>query len=299
MTLPPLPALRAFAAAAGTGSFNKAAQRLNVTPSAVSHQIKTLEAFLGVALFRRATRRVELTEAGRTYLPPVQESLETLQAATDRLRRKPGKALLTISGAPSFAVGWLMPRLNAFQIAHPEIEVRLSASMELADLQHSDIDLAIRHTARVDDPDLAVHRLMREELVPVASPQLVRDVPLQAPADLARTQLIHSLPRIGRWRSWLRAMQLSGIDDQAGPKFDHDAMAVSAAVGGMGVALVNRSLVAQELAAGTLVAPFPHDLESELAFYLVYPARRAGEPGIAAFRDWLLGQVAESERATG
>jgi len=297
--IPPLNALRTFEAAARFESFNKAAEALHVTPSAVSHQIKTLEDQLGAQLFRRTTRKVELTEPGRSYVAPVREALEQLRAATERVQRRAGKALLTITAAPSFAGGWLMPRLNAFQLAHPEVEVRLTASMDVVDLHRSDVDLAIRHTARIDEPDLVTHWLMQEELVPVASPELVRDTPLRTPADLAGVQLIHSVPRIGRWRSWLKAMGAGEIDPEAGPKFDHDAMAVQAAQNGMGVAIVNRALVEKELAAGSLVAPFPQDLVSDLAFWLVYPKGRGDEPAIAAFRAWLLAQVAKPEAAEG
>jgi LysR family glycine cleavage system transcriptional activator len=291
MHLPPINALRTFEAAARHGSFKKAAEGLHMTPSAVSHQIKSLEDLLGVALFRRATRQVHLTEQGRAYLPAVREALDTLRAATERITAKPEKAVLNISAAPSFAVGWLMPRLSAFQVAHPEIETRLSAQIETVDFADSDIDLAIRHTARVEAAGLVAHRLMEEELIPVASPQLLDRQPLRTQADLAKVQLIHSVPRMGRWRSWLRAMGADKVDAESGPKFDHDAMAVQAALSGMGVAIVNRELVAKQLADGTLVAPFPHDLHSDLAFWLVYPKHRGDDPAIQAFRDWLFAQV--------
>jgi LysR family glycine cleavage system transcriptional activator len=294
MHLPPINALRTFEAAARHGSFKKAAEVLHMTPSAVSHQIKSLEELLGVALFRRATRKVHLTDRGRAYLPPVREALDLLREATERVTAKPDKAVLNISAAPSFAVGWLMPRLSAFQVAHPEIETRLNASIEMVDFADSDIDLAIRHTAKVDTPGLAAHRLMEEELIPVASPQLLERQPLETPNDLAKVQLIHSVPRMGRWRSWLRAMGADKVDAESGPKFDHDAMAVQAALSGMGVAIVNRGLVAKQLGDGTLVAPFPHDLHSDLAFWLVYPRTRGDDPAIRAFRDWLFEQVGQT-----
>jgi LysR family glycine cleavage system transcriptional activator len=298
MHLPPINALRTFEAAARHGSFKKAAAVLHITPSAVSHQIKSLEDLLGVALFRRATRQVRLTDQGRAYLPAVREALDLLREATNRVTAKPNKAVLNISAAPSFAVGWLMPRLSAFQVAHPEIETRLSAQIETVDFEDSDIDLAIRHTAKVETPGLVAHRLMEEELIPVASPQLLAQQPLEAVADLAKVQLIHSVPRMGRWRSWLRAMGADKVDAESGPKFDHDAMAVQAALSAMGVAIVNRGLVAKQLADGTLVAPFPHDLHSDLAFWLVYPKHRGDDPAIRAFRDWLFEQVGRTTTGT-
>ena len=294
MHLPPINALRTFEAAARHGSFKKAAEVLHMTPSAVSHQIKSLEELLGVALFRRATRKVHLTDQGRAYLPAVREALELLREATERVTAKPDKAVLNISAAPSFAVGWLMPRLSAFQVAHPEIETRLNASIEMVDFADSDIDLAIRHTAKIDTPGLTAHRLMEEELIPVTSPQLLERQPLRNQDDLARVQLIHAVPRMGRWRSWLRAMGADKVDAESGPKFDHDAMAVQAALSGMGVAIVNRGLVEKQLADGTLVAPFPHDLHSDLAFWLVYPRYRGDDPAIQAFRAWLFDQVGQT-----
>ena len=298
MHLPPINALRTFEAAARHGSFKKAAEVLHMTPSAVSHQIKSLEDLLGVPLFRRATRQVRLTDQGRAYLPAVREALDLLRDATERVTRRADKAVLNISAAPSFAVGWLMPRLSAFQVAHPEIETRLSAQIETVDFEDSDIDLAIRHTAKVDTPGLVAHRLMEEELIPVASPQLLAQQPLEAVADLAKVQLIHSVPRMGRWRSWLRAMGAHKLDAESGPKFDHDAMAVQAALSAMGVAIVNRGLVEKQLADGTLVAPFPHDLHSDLAFWLVYPKHRGDDPAIRAFRDWLFDQVGRTTTGT-
>jgi LysR family glycine cleavage system transcriptional activator len=291
--LPPLNALRAFEAAARFESFNRAAEDLHVTPSAVSHQIKGLEEFLGVVLFRRLTRQVKLTPEGRIYLAAVRDALEQIRIATERIGRHQRTGPLTISAAPAFAAGWLMPRLNAFQLEHPEIEVRLNAAVELVDFARSDVDVGIR-TGKGQWTGLQVHRLMSEALVPVCSPRLLQGPgALKLPEDLPRATLLHELPRIGQWRTWLCAVDLCDIDPERGPKFQNAAMAVEAAVAGLGIAIADRRLVAGHLEEGRLVMPFDVDLPSEYAFYLVYPKERATHPKIAAFRDWLLAQVAE------
>ena len=292
--IPPLAALRAFEAAARRESFNAAAAELHVTASAVSHQIRALEELLGVALFLRRTRRVTLTAEGRRYLGPVQEALERLRAATEQLRRGATPPPLVISAAPSFAAGWLIQRLPAFQVANPQQEVRLTTSVELVDFALSDVDVAIRYTRETPGDRLARHWLMREEMVPVCSPALAAGEPaLKEPADLGGVTLIHSLPRLGQWRSWLSAKGVAGVDPDRGLKVQDDTLAVEAAAQGLGVALANARFVDVQVAAGRLVMPFPGDLPSDWGFYLVYPRERRDEQRVAAFRDWLLAAAAE------
>ena len=195
--LPPLKALIAFEAAARFESFNRAAQALNVTPSAISHQVRALEEAVGVQLFERLNRQVTLSPQGRAYLPPIRDAFEQIRIATDQLRPRDEVAAITMSVAPSFAVGWLMARLPQFQLAYPDIEVRLISSIELEDFSRPDMDVAIR-TGRGQWPGLHSHRLMAEALVPVCSPGLAQSGKgLRCPRDLANTQLIHELPRLG------------------------------------------------------------------------------------------------------
>lgn len=289
--LPPLNALRVFEAAARFESFNRAAGRLHVTPSAVSHQIRTLEEFLGVALFRRSARAVRLTEAGRAFLPPVRDALEQIGTAAEHLMRRSESPALLLSVAPEFAIGWLVPRLTDFYAAHPEIEVRLDTSIELIDFRASDVDAAIRHTPDPRYEGLVAHPLVREELVPVCSPGMV-ERGLREPADLARFTLLHSRSRAGQWQNWLR---LAGVPDLVGggrQRFPSDAVALEAAASGLGVALANRVLVQRQLAEGRLVAPFEAGYRSDYGYYLVYPESSADDARIVAFRDWLLGVVA-------
>ena len=237
---PPLKALRVFEAAARSESFNLAGEALNVTPSAVSHQVKALEDFLGIKLFQRRNRQVILTPEGRAYLTPIRDALEQIRIATEQIRCTEAAGSITLSVAPSFATGWLMPRLAQFQLSYPEIEVRLISSIELADFSDADLDAAIR-TGRGSWPGLRSHRLIAEELVPVCSADFVRgEEGLRSPEDLRHATLLHEIPRLGLWRSWLAAVGIVDVDAERGPKFQGASMAVEAAVAGLGVALANR-----------------------------------------------------------
>lgn len=289
--LPPLNALRAFEAAARFESFNRAAGELHVTPSAVSHQIRTLEAFLGVALFRRGAREVRLTEAGRGFLPPVRDALEQIAGAAAHVTRRSETGTLVVSAAPSFAINWLVPRLAEFHTAHPEIEVRLDTSVELVDFRASDVDVCVRYTARPHFEGLRAHLLLHEELVPVCSPRQAEGR-LRAPADLAGMRLLHSRSRTGQWRAWLAAAGVDHIPADRGPRFPDDAHAVEAAASGLGVALANPAVIERHLAEGRVVAPFEMGYCSDAGYYIVYPESAERDPRIAAFRDWLLGVVA-------
>jgi LysR family glycine cleavage system transcriptional activator len=289
--LPPLNALRAFEAAARQLSFAKAADELNVTPAAVSHQIKALEQRLGLPLFRRGNRVVFLTEAGQAYLGGVREGFDRLAEATARLRKRGRGAPLTVSVLPSFATRWLMPRLKRFRALHPTIDVRLSATQALADFARDDIDLAIRF-GRGTYPGLVVEWLFAEDMFPVCSPELLRGpLPLAEPADLRHHTLLHDGMRED-WRLWLEAAGVEGVDAERGPSFNDASLVVQAAVDGMGVAIGRGSLVAGELAAGRLVRLFAATLREGEAYYLVYPEANRDRPQLAAFREWILAEAA-------
>jgi len=287
--LPPLNSLRVFEAAARFESFNHAAEELHVTASAISHQIKTLERFLGADLFRRRSRSVSLTEIGRMYLPPIREALDQIGIATEQVLQRSGRSVLTVSTAPAFAVGWLVPRLAEFQLAHPDLDVRLDASLEFTDFERSDVDVSIRYTAQKEFPTLRAYRLLEEELVAVCSPEFARRHRIRRPEDLRGLPLLHALPHMGQWRSWLAAAGVEGIDSEAGQKFAHDAISVEAAASGLGVAIANRPLVERQLREGRVVAPFELSFCSEYAYYLVYPPEYEQQPKVRAFRDWVLG----------
>lgn len=294
--LPPLKPLRAFEAAARHLSFTKAAQELNVTQAAISHQVKTLEDALQIQLFRRFNRRLMLTDAGQTYLPALTDSLDQIEAATRRLRAVDDSGDLKISVANSIAAKWLLPRLVHFRRQHPDIDVLVSASDTLVDFARDDMDMGIRY-GWGSYPGLCVDKLMQDTVFPVCSPALLRGpVPLNQPADLKYHTLLHEEwgERVNApdWRSWLAAAGVTGVDPTRGPGYSHSSLSLQDAMDGQGVALARSSLVGLDLEAGRLVQPFGPALPTTYACYVVSPKGTAGRPKIKAFREWLLAQAA-------
>ena len=294
--LPSLNALRAFEAAARHLSFARAAAELNVTPAAVSHQVKALEAYLGTPLFRRLTRAVVLTEAGQAGLPALRQGFAKLGEAADLLRAHETTGALTVSVAPSFGAKWLVPRLDRFAVAHPDIDLRIDATLAPADFARDGIDVAVRFGRGVY-PGLHVEKLFDEEVVPVCTPALCKGPPtLREPADLRHHTLIH-ISLTGRdqtwpdWPMWLRSAGVEEIEATRGPRFSADSMAVQAALEGHGVALVNSALVADDLAAGRLVKAFELAMPVSFSYFIVCPEFAAERPKVAAFRSWILGQA--------
>ena len=292
--LPPLNALRTFEAAARHLSFTKAADELFVTQAAVSHQIRTLEEHLGTALFRRMNRSLMLTDEGQALLPAVREAFDLLSAGVRRVQDLCCGGVLTISTTPSIAASWLAGRIARFQALHPEVELQLSATARLVDFAREDVDCGIRH-GMGDWPGLISQRLFQTALVPVCSPLLLDGRnPLGCPGDLAHHTLLHALDDPDDWRLWLRAAGIDGVDPKRGLKFDSVPLVVQAAISGAGVGIGRRQLVEAELAAGRLVAPFDLELPDECAYYFVAPAATADQPKVAAFRSWLVAEVASS-----
>ena len=287
--LPPLNALRCFDVAAKHLSFTKAAAELNVTHSAVSHQIKALEDWLGVPLFRRVNRGLVLTDAGQAYLKPVRDSFERLGEATRRLRIRERSGPLVVSVMPSFAAKWLMPRLRRFRERHPDIDVRISASSQLTDFAREDVDICIRYGRGVW-PDVDIELLMRESMFPVASPRLIEGpVPLKVPADLAHHTLISDYDwRVDFWQLWLEAAGMSDFVVRHSLSFNYSNLMLQAAIDGLGVALSQNALAGDDLAAGRLVRLFDYALPTDYGSYVVVPEGTAQRPKIAAFRNWLL-----------
>ena len=295
--LPPLNALRAFEAAARHLSFTRAADELHVTQTAISHQIKGLEERLGVRLFRRLPRGLVLTEEGQRYLPPVREAFDRIAAATARLTTAGAGGSLTVSALPSFAAKWLVPRLGRFRAAHPDLDLRISASSQLVDFARDDVDVGIR-MGRGSYPGLRVDRLFGESMVPVCSPELLSGPhPLRRPDDLRHHVLLHDDDHSG-WQLWLELAGVEDVDASRGPIFTDSAMVVQAAAEGQGVALARSVLAAGDLAAGRLVQPFAVSLQHDLAYYLVSPEATAEQPRIRAFRAWLLAEAAAQAAAT-
>jgi LysR family glycine cleavage system transcriptional activator len=294
--LPSLNGLRAFEAAARHLSFTHAAAELNVTQTAISHQIRRLEEELGIRLFVRQNRALALTPQARDYLPGVRAAFNDLRLATDRLQRKGNDRVLTISTLASLAAKWLLPRLSAFQEVHPDIDVRITTSTALVDFNGGDVDAAIRY-GRGQWPGLRADWLTADQVFPVCSPALLAgERPLRSPEDLAHHTLLHSSGGYDDdWRLWLTAAGLpANISRQPGLSFDMIFMTLQAAIDGLGVAVGRTTYVEGDLAKGRLVVPFDIRLPADAGFYLVSPEATADAPKLAAFRAWLLASAAKS-----
>lgn len=285
--LPPLGALRAFEAAARLGSVTRAAQELCVTQTAVSHQVRVLEEALGVRLFVRRPRRLELTVEGRAWGSMLGDVFGRLYAGhralrTDAARARPS---VSVSVLPSFAARWLVPRLGGFLLAHPELDVRISSSAELVDLNGSDFDLGVRYGSG-KYPGVRVQRLCGDAWVAVCAPNLRGRARLKTPADLARFTLLQDDNQ--GWKTWLSVRGVAGVDSERGLLLTDSSMVVEAALNGQGVALARLSLAADELDKGRLISPFPRSapLPTGMAYYL---ARRRGPERreVSAFCAWL------------
>lgn len=296
MHLPPLSALRAFEAAARLESFSRAAAELNVTPAAISHQIHALEQDLGVRLFDRRNRAVVPTASGRVLLPGLSEAFVGIHAAIGRLRAHNDTGMLTITASPSFAAKWLVLRLHRFQDRCPEVDVRISASDELADLGAGDFDMAIRYgTGRY--PGLEVELLLKNEVFPACSPQLLETgPPLRVPEDLRHHALIHDQaierdPLVPTWSMWLKAAGVKDMPAASGLSFSAGHLALDAAIAGRGVVLAYSTIAAADLAAGRLVRLFSLSLPDLFAYYIVTLPGALDRPKVRAFRDWLRGEA--------
>ena len=309
----PLHALRAFEAAARHLSFKKAAAELHVTAGAVSHQIKLLEDFLGVALFRRLTRALELTPDAIAMLPRVREGLESLQAAIDTVRAREETAALTVIAPPNFAARWLVPRLARFTGANPNLELHVASRPAMIDGRDNGVLLPVAD-ARDDAPvvmvrfgnghypGLQVDEVFSAVYVPVCSPKLMKGpLGLHGPADLRHHTLLHDDTVVEEgarpsWADFLASVGVRDLDSGRGPHFSDASLALEAAIEGMGVALAMKPLVSAEIEAGRLAVPFNVTAPTSYAYYLVTPENSAGNDGVSSFRDWLLEEAAP-ERA--
>ena len=293
--LPALNALKAFEAAARYESFTRAAEELCVTQGAVSHQVKALEAELGIKLFNRERQRLVITDAGRAYLAVVRDAFDRIANGTERLLQRQSAGALTVSTSPNFASKWLVHRLGRFAEAHPSIDLRVSASLHHVDFAREDVDLAIRHGEGLA-AGLHITRLCAEELFPVCSPKLLRSRQgLRKPADLSRHTLLHVDDRQD-WSNWLEAAGCKTVDLSRGPVINQASMAIDAAVDGQGVALARTALAAWDLIGGRLVRPFAMALPVSYGYWIVGPKATSSLPKIETFRKWLLVEAAADAR---
>ena len=293
--LPPLNALRAFEAAARHESFTRAAEELCVTQGAVSHQVKALEAELGVKLFNRERQRLVITGAGRDYLTVVRDALDRIAVGTERLMQRQSSGVLTVSTSPDFAAKWLVHRLGRFAEAHPEIDLRISATMHHVDFAREDVDLAVRH-GDGNWPGLDVMRLSPEQLFAVCSPKLVAGRQrLAKPADVLKFPLLHLDDRKA-WAKWLEAAGIDHAELSSGPVMNRASMVLDAAVDGQGIALSRTTLAAWDLISGRLVRPFTDASRLSRTYWIVCPKATSQLPKIAIFRDWLVAEAAQDNR---
>jgi LysR family transcriptional regulator, glycine cleavage system transcriptional activator len=290
--LPPLSALRAFEAAARHMSFSKAATELHVTPAAISHQIHALEEDLGIRLFHRMNRSIELTASARVLLPGLTEAFAGIQSSVRRLRAHNDTGMLTVTASPSFAAKWLVLRLHRFQEKCPEVEVRISATDAVVDLAKGDYDIAIRYGGG-RYPGLDIELLMKNEVFPACSPQLLANgPPLRTPADLPAHALIHDQtierdPLAPTWSMWLKAAGVETVPTATGLSFNNMHLALDAAIAGHGVVLAQNTIAAADLAAGRLVRLFTLALPDPFAYYIVTAPGALERPKVRAFRNWL------------
>ena len=295
----PLNALRAFEAAARHLSYVKAADELFVTPAALSHQVKRLEGYLGVPLFRRLPRGLLLTDAGQQLLPQLRDAFLRLDLAVERARDSDQHGALTISVAPVFATKWLVPRLDRFDEQHPDIDLRISASLNVIDFARDAFDAAVR-LGGGDYDGLGADKLFDESVAPMCSPRLLEEQ--RAGTDLSILKdlvLLHDDsmsfdPRAPTWESWLLAAGVADVDASRGPRFGQPDHALQAAIDGAGVVLGWRTLANRDIEAGRLVTLSDLDLPLGSAFYLVYPAPFAKRRKIQLFRNWLLGELSQA-----
>jgi LysR family glycine cleavage system transcriptional activator len=293
--LPPLNGLKAFEAAARSESFTRAAEELNVTQGAVSHQVKALEATLGVKLFNRERQRLLITEAGREYLEVVRDALDRIAVGTERLVQRQNSGVLTVSTSPDFAAKWLVNRLGRFAEAYPGFDLRVSATMHHVDFAREEVDLAVRH----GDGNWAgfeVSRLCTEQLFAVCSPKLLSGRNrIAKPKDILNFPLLHLDDR-KTWSKWFDAAGIADADVSHGPVLNRASMLIDAAVNGQGVALARTALAAWDLINGRLVRPVDISLRLSKTYWIVCPKATSTLPKITTFRDWLLAEAADDTR---
>jgi len=293
--IPPLKAVQAFEAASRLGSFTGAADELHLTASAISHQIRLLEERLGISLFHRVHRRIELTDAGRRYAEAVSQALGLIEASTRSIERTNRSDILTIHSVPSFATQWLMPRISRFSALNPDIDVRLNASTETADLASGAADFDIRYGHVLPDSGVTVEPFPEETMVVTCSPTLLpRRRAARKSIDMSKLTLIHSEVNIYSWRDWLADNPDQVLDLERGPRFDRTFMAINAAVDGMGVALESALQLERELENKRLVLPFGNTGARMVCHRLLYLNSKDRIPKIKAFRDWLFDELDKS-----
>lgn len=288
-TLPPLTTLRAFEAAARLVSFKAAAEELRVTQSAISHQVASLERHLGTPLFLRLPGRVELSEAGAIYFPVVQDALDRIALTTDLIRQTHAPVSLTVQVYVTVAVRWLIPRLQTFKEAFPEVAVNLDASLLDWEFNPDRADIGFIYTRTPNRPNLSYTLLRRERLVGVCSPAIARAI--KTPEDLRHFSFLAVSGTTEDAAIWAASVGATGVSQKSAPLFDSNLLAIEAAINGQGMVVVPQFLVEADIAAGTLVAPLGSDVMQPGGWYLVHLERRGNEKAMRKFLQWIQGLV--------
>lgn len=288
---PSLQSLRAFEAAARHGSFLRAAEELHVTSTAISHQVRALEDRLGVALFHRRSRGVDLTAAGSALAITVTQAFRDIAAGVENVRRRGNSSEVRIACSPSLAAKWLVPRLGSFRTRHPDVEIRLVASSMLVDLLAGEADMALRHGAG-PVPGCRVESLLKATVVPVCSPTMRgRSGIPKSKQDLAHHVLLHDssgdVGRLPSWAEWLGAHGVTGVDARRGPRFNNSHLVVDAALSGEGVGLAVAALAERELLSGRLIAPFGCPMAASTCYRLIVPTGRRLAAPVKKLSTWL------------
>jgi LysR family glycine cleavage system transcriptional activator len=291
--LPPLTALRCFETAARRESFTLAADELFLTPSAVSHQIKSLEAFLGKELFVRVGRKMLLTDVGASYYENIRIAFKEILAATRATSEPRTGATLKVNVLPHFASVWLMPRFGHFLRTHPNVELQLFSDRRPVNFSESSIDCDIRY-GHGRWPNLRSDLLLRDVLTPLCSPSMIGSADLSVPTDITKHTLIYGNKRTN-WDSWAAQYDVSGVEAAAKIQVDRSNLAIDAAVAGLGLALESLLLAKHAVASGALVAPLKQYCISVEGYYLVYPKSHAKIERVSLFRSWL-GEMLEERQ---
>lgn len=289
--VPSVAALIAFESAARWGSFTRAAEELGLTQGAISRQIKLLEDQLGVVLFERVRQRIVLTEAGSYFSSEIRQTLSRFAAVTAQvISFRAAGGILRLGILPTFGTKWLIPRLPKFFAEHRDVTINFSSHIRPVDFHRNLLDAAI-HFGPSDWPGVVMHRLIGEELVPVASPKLVKRNKIKKAEDLAKETLLVQATRPEAWINWFRSVGLDPVEPSSLLVFEQFAMVLQAAVAELGVALVPKILVKDEIDSGDLVQLFDRSIIDDKGYFLAYPREREKYPPLVAFRDWLLGQI--------
>lgn len=296
--LPPLNSLKAFESAARLGGFNQAATELHVTHGAISRQIQLLEDFLGVAMFRRLNRRVVLTEAGRIYLAEIGAALDRIALATAQHLQPERMRLLRVNATPTVTLRWLIPRLSSFHLSHPATEVRLTTSNAPVAAVEEPCDIILRRGSD-DVPGYNVAWTLADFRIPVCSPKLSTRAPLRRLRDLEKHTLLHAATRPSVWPDWLRAANMPDLKPRQSLVLEHSYQTLQGALDGLGVAAASLPMVADDLAAGRLILPFPGPKLPAEGYRAYVPKMKAKEPSVIAFCAWLQRIAAPPTVATG